>query len=72
MLGLDCYGRFTYVSPANRLPLPCYLVPGAGVEPACLAAADFKSATSTGFVTRASGLSYREPRDPDALKMGAA
>ena len=48
------------------------VVPGAGLEPACLAAADFKSATSTGFVTRASGPSYREPRDPHALEMGAA
>lgn len=29
------------------------LVPGAGVEPACLAAADLKSAASTNFATRA-------------------
>ncbi len=29
------------------------LVPGAGLEPARLAAADFKSATSASFVTRA-------------------
>ena len=36
-------------------------VPGAGLEPARLAAADFKSATATNFVTRACGAFYATP-----------
>ena len=32
-----------------------YMVPEAGIEPACLAARDFKSLVSTDFTTRASG-----------------
>lgn len=39
---------------SGRLAIPgLKLVRGAGLEPARLAAADFKSATSTGFVIRA-------------------
>ena len=35
------------------------MVPGTGIEPVPLAGANFKSATSTNFVIRASSLVYR-------------
>jgi hypothetical protein len=40
------------------------LVPGTGIEPVHLAAANFKSATSTNFVTRAGGRDHSPGRSP--------
>ncbi len=40
------------------IPTANALVPGAGIEPARLAASDFKSDASTNFATRARGAFY--------------
>ncbi len=37
----------------------CSLVPGAGIEPARLAAGDFESPASTNFTTRARGIALK-------------
>lgn len=44
------------------------MVPGAGIEPARLAAANFKSATSTDFVTRANATDDSRCVDADEAR----
>ena len=47
------------------------MVPGAGVEPACLAAGDFKSPVSTSFTTQASRTGQRKARERAREKLEA-
>ena len=42
-----------FVAYTELVEVSCVLVPGAGVEPACLTAIDLKSIVSANFTTRA-------------------
>ena len=58
-------GQGNEPSPNGTLPLGLFPMPGAGFEPACLTAVDFKSTVFTGFTTRADArLSPLLPRRP--------
>ena len=62
-------GQGNEPSPNGTLPLGLFPMPGAGFEPACLTAVDFKSTVFTSFTTRAdarlSPLLPRRPQPPD-------